>query len=409
MIKKNKKLNFNLDFLGSKDNETELLQNSSVVNQASYKKKTIQEKIEDNVEEKSEKQKNEKQKNELNDNTFKDSNNNQEKPDGCLLPIIITVIIFVLVIALTIWNESIEEKKQIEIQQTNSLAYDYKLERSPLFEETVDKLAKLTKKSSEEIKQELQQKFEAEKEQQVLNIINNYIETGVIDENKIINCQKRFFNNDQIEYEKTAKEYFFRRHEEISKQILKDWQDKSENFEKNKQKYLKTLFANDINLFNQTMDALLGYKQFTLKKQELPKTGIINIYSSQPAIAPFKISTSQSYSYSYSNYNYSNDDKEHYYIKLVDYYTNKTVVTIFIRAGENTKVEVPTGSYKIKYATGKIWYGESDLFGHDTHYSSSEERLDFSVSYGYVNGKQLTLYKVANGNFSTKNIKAEDF
>ena len=232
MIKKNKKLNFNLDFLGSKDNETELLQNSSVVNQASYKKKTIQEKIEDNVEEKSEKQKNE-----LNDNTFKDSNNNQEKPDGCLMPIIITVIIFVLVIALTIWNESIEEKKQIEIQQTNSLAYDYKLERSPLFEETVDKLAKLTKKSSEEIKQELQQKFEAEKEQQVLNIINNYIETGVIDENKIINCQKRFFNNDQIEYEKTAKEYFFRRHEEISKQILKDWQDKSENFEKNKQKY----------------------------------------------------------------------------------------------------------------------------------------------------------------------------
>ena len=296
-----------------------------------------------------------------------------------------------------------------KIQQTNSLAYDYKLERSPLFEETVDKLAKLTKKCSEEIKQELQQKFEAEKEQQVLNIINNYIETGVIDENKIINCQKRFFNNDQIEYEKTAKEYFFRRHEEISKQILKDWQDKSENFEKNKQKYLKTLFANDINLFNQTMDALLGYKQFTLKKQELPKTGIINIYSSQPAIAPFKISTSQSYSYSYSNYNYSNDDKEHYYIKLVDYYTNKTVVTIFIRAGENTKVEVPTGSYKIKYATGKIWYGESDLFGHDTHYSSSEERLDFSVSYGYVNGKQLTLYKVANGNFSTKSIKAEDF
>ena len=50
MIKKNKKLNFNLDFLGSKDNETELLQNSSVVNQASYKKKTIQEKIEDNEE-----------------------------------------------------------------------------------------------------------------------------------------------------------------------------------------------------------------------------------------------------------------------------------------------------------------------------------------------------------------------
>ena len=169
MIKKNKKLNFNLDFLGSKDNETELLQNSSVVNQASYKKKTIQEKIEDNVEEKSEKQKNE-----LNDNTFKDSNNNQEKPDGCLMPIIITVIIFVLVIALTIWNESIEEKKQIEIQQTNSLAYNYKLERSPLFEETVDKLAKLTKKSSEEIKQELQQKFEAEKEhKKVIEILKD--------------------------------------------------------------------------------------------------------------------------------------------------------------------------------------------------------------------------------------------
>ena len=412
MANKNEKLNFDLDFLGSDNIEKELSEKPSFVNQTNSKEVTEQENIEQsNIKENKTENNNENKKDLSTKNTPEISNKNnfQEEPDGCLISIIITLVISVLIISLTIWSENIEKKKQLKIQQTTSLAYNYKIECNPLFEETVDKISKLTNKSSEEIKRELQQKFDTEKEQCILGFVNNYIETGLIDDKKAVDYQKRFFNNDTVEFEKSVKECFFKRHEEISKQLLQDWKNKSENYEKNKQKYLKTLFDNDINLFNQTMDALLGYKYFALKKQDLPKTGIMNLYSPLPAIAPFKISTSQPYSYSYNSYNYSSDDKEHYYIKLVDYYTNKTVATIFIRAGENTKVEVPTGSYKIKYATGKTWYGEADLFGHETHYSTSDERLDFSVSYGYVNGQQLTLYKVSNGNFSTKEIKAEDF
>ena len=200
---------------------------------------------------------------------------------------------------------------------------------------------------------------------------------------------------------------------EIVKKLVEDWENKSYNYEADKEKYLKSLFNNDINkcfyhLSKQVYCIIdIGYKEFTLVEHELPKSGIMKMYSTEEAIAPFKILTKQN-SYIYNNEEPTNDG-EHYYIKLIDNVTNDIVAAIFVRANDEIEVQVPVGSYKIKYATGKKWYGEKDLFGHNTSYYKSDKILNFTKNLYYVNGQSLTLYKVSNGNFATETTSAEDF
>lgn len=49
------------------------------------------------------------------------------------------------------------------------------------------------------------------------------------------------------------------------------------------------------------------------------------------------------------------------------------------------------------------------MFGEDTQYSVSEEDIAFYADAQYINGCSITLYKVANGNFSTEQISEEEF
>ena len=147
-------------------------------------------------------------------------------------------------------------------------------------------------------------------------------------------------------------------------------------------------------MFNNAIENVLGYKELSLHPLDLPKSGVLHNYTGREAIAPFEIKTQPG---------------ENYYIKLVDAISGKTKIVIFLRGGETKKMEIPLGSYKIKRASGETWYGEKYLFGHNTTYTTSDEWLNFKISGPYVEGHTLTLYKVANGNFSTKSIKAEDF
>ena len=93
-----------------------------------------------------------------------------------------------------------------------------------------------------------------------------------------------------------------------------------------------------------------------------------------------------------------------YYVKLVETRT-KQVVGIYVRGSSTIEVEVPDGTYSVRYATGSKWHGVRFLFGLDAHYSRADNLFTFSRGSGY----SLTLKRVVNGNLHTKAMPAQDF
>ena len=75
----------------------------------------------------------------------------------------------------------------------------------------------------------------------------------------------------------------------------------------------------------------------------------------------------------------TNNSGYHYFIKVVDWTSGNAVLTIFICSGHSVQVDVPLGSYRIKYAAGKKSYGETYLFGSETLYSEADKKFDFKM------------------------------
>ena len=126
----------------------------------------------------------------------------------------------------------------------------------------------------------------------------------------------------------------------------------------------------------------------------LPRNGSVEYYTSAEPRAPLRIITQ-------SNSNY--------YVKLENYYSGEIVESIFIRAYETIDVNVPLGSYSLKYATGEKWYGEKYLFGPYTNYNKATSRFDFELIGNQYSGYTVELFLQANGNLHTQEISPKDF
>jgi hypothetical protein len=72
---------------------------------------------------------------------------------------------------------------------------------------------------------------------------------------------------------------------------------------------------------------------------------------------------------------------------------------------------VPLGTYRLRYASGETWRGETHLFGPGDlkSYSASESIFTFEVSGGYVNGYTVELIQQVGGNMDTRNINLSEF
>ena len=128
---------------------------------------------------------------------------------------------------------------------------------------------------------------------------------------------------------------------------------------------------------------------------DLPKNGwIVNYHSGDP-IAPLRIITRDSY--------------QNYFAKIEDYYTGQSILTVFVRGGESIDIEVPLGTYKLKYAVGKTWYGPDYLFGPETSYSKADEKFLFSRVGNNISGYTVELYLQRDGNLQVSNISASNF
>jgi hypothetical protein len=126
----------------------------------------------------------------------------------------------------------------------------------------------------------------------------------------------------------------------------------------------------------------------------LPPTGEIRSFSKRAKLAPFEIKSPIGMNY---------------LIKLDDSQTGVPIQTIFIRGGTSVEIDVPLGTYTVKYASGDKWYGYKHLFGPDASYSKASTLFRFHSEAGKYVGHTITLYKVPNGNLHIANIKADEF
>ena len=126
----------------------------------------------------------------------------------------------------------------------------------------------------------------------------------------------------------------------------------------------------------------------------IPANGYVFFNSNDEDIAPLKIKTP-----SYGS---------HFYVKVA-FPKSRNIVTFFIRSGSTVQTDVPLGTYELRYAAGKKWYGTNCLFGRETIYSKAEEDFSFYVRGNQVSGYTVELILQRGGNLRTAQIRPEDF
>jgi len=134
--------------------------------------------------------------------------------------------------------------------------------------------------------------------------------------------------------------------------------------------------------------------KFDEPQQPIPNSGVIaSDYSD--GVAPFTIRT--------------RNDGAHFYIKIVEISSSRVIGAYFVRAGESIELQVPIGNYKLKYASGQNWYGESFLFGPDTSYSKADASFNFYDDGSQVIGYAIELFQQDDGNLLTSGISPSQF
>lgn len=131
-----------------------------------------------------------------------------------------------------------------------------------------------------------------------------------------------------------------------------------------------------------------------IPEQPLPFNGEVRTFTTASRIAPFEIKTAGGH---------------HYMVKLVDALTKSPVLTVFVEAGATVTVDVPLGTYEVRYTCGDRWYGYKYLFGDSGSYSRADDTFTFSQSFDHVSGYTITLYPVEHGNLHTERIAPTAF
>lgn len=98
-------------------------------------------------------------------------------------------------------------------------------------------------------------------------------------------------------------------------------------------------------------------------------------------------------------------NNNNYYVEVLDWQSGKIVTTAFVRSHEMIVIPVPYGTYKLRYAEGKEWYGDKVMFGSPDMYEMTEKytgtaaRLEFNANGGH----DISVH-CANGNASRKRV-----
>jgi len=136
-------------------------------------------------------------------------------------------------------------------------------------------------------------------------------------------------------------------------------------------------------------------RQYVASCQSVPiNAGIFRRYSYREAVAPFRVVTSEG---------------ANYFIKLVDKHSQQPEITMFVYGGLPIEIEVPIGTYELRYAYGKTWCGENYLFGEDTSYGMADADFSFQINNGKISGYTVELIPRVHGNLKTRSISGASF
>ncbi len=94
-----------------------------------------------------------------------------------------------------------------------------------------------------------------------------------------------------------------------------------------------------------------------------------------------------------------------YVVKVVDSYDGEVILMYYLPAGDSQEINIPLGTFEIRYTSGTEWFGENEMFGNKGSYAKADRLFTFGRGSGYV----LTLYRVPHGNLHTSRMKKEDF
>lgn len=88
-------------------------------------------------------------------------------------------------------------------------------------------------------------------------------------------------------------------------------------------------------------------------------------------------------------------------------------MSFYVRGGSPLTVNVPVGTYELRYAAGQVWYGPKYLFGPDTVRKKGDKLVSFSVTrtadgVTWTEGT-VELIPQTGGNFPTTTIDASEF
>ncbi len=98
-----------------------------------------------------------------------------------------------------------------------------------------------------------------------------------------------------------------------------------------------------------------------------------------------------------------------YVMKVVNWDTGEFVASYFINRGSTLSIELPLGSYKLKFASGDKWYGTKFLFGPRTSYSYIPDKMTFYLSGDYARGHRIELIPQVGGNLDTRPMSSVDW
>jgi hypothetical protein len=134
----------------------------------------------------------------------------------------------------------------------------------------------------------------------------------------------------------------------------------------------------------------------------VPPTSTIEKTRRRNAIAPFAIETSPG---------------EDYLVKLANANDPKDQIMIYVRGGQTYSTKVPLGTYHMRAATGREWYGKQDLFGPDTRFfrlrtkgkTADMQVFNFRRQGNKIIGMTLSFKGVVGGNMEQEKISRGDF
>jgi hypothetical protein len=98
-------------------------------------------------------------------------------------------------------------------------------------------------------------------------------------------------------------------------------------------------------------------------------------------------------------------EQYHIIVKVENSKDGQLICWFLIRDGQAAETPIPPGTYRLKFAYGKRWYGEKHLFGPDASYSAIVNEITIPAN----TIQTLDLTPLPNGTLRENKIGPEDF